>query len=122
MVVVCAATWLGAFVATHVPQPRLPYLVASDKVLHFAGFLLLSSLLLLTVAAFGAARTRRVVMVIFTVMVYAALDEITQPLTGRHASVLDWAADVAGALAGVVIVEAALHFLGRFDSSSAPMI
>ena len=107
--------------ATHVPQPHLPHLVASDKVLHFVGFLLLSSLLLLTLSAFGAARTRRMVMVIFTVMVYAALDEITQPLARRHASVGDWAADVAGALVGIVIIEAALHFLGRSDASSAPM-
>lgn len=35
--------------------------------------------------------------------VYAALDELTQPLVARDAEVLDWCADMAGTAVGLLV-------------------
>jgi VanZ family protein len=102
------AAILGAFIATHTPPADLPTLPASDKTLHFVGFLVLGSLLLLTLASYRVSRLHRVGLVIGLLATYAMIDETTQPFFRRTCDINDWLADMTGAVAAVVIVEAVL--------------
>ena len=70
-----------------------------DKLAHIAYFAALGALLMV---ASGGRRARLVVAVLLLV---AVADELLQAqLPGRHASVIDFAADFAGAAAGVLLV------------------
>jgi VanZ family protein len=44
---------------------------------------------------------------------FGAVDEITQPLFGRTADVLDWAADCAGIAVGLLLVAITSSAWGR---------
>ena len=72
----------------------------ADKLLHAAGYAALSS----SVAAALRARTAYVlVTVVVAVAVLGASVELVQPAVGRTASLLDGAANLAGAMAGVSV-------------------
>ena len=58
-------------------------------------------------------RGRRVRWVLLIVILYAGLDELTQPLVARDASAADWAADVLGAVVAVTVLEVIDAALGR---------
>ena len=105
VLVVCAALWGAALAVTHLPAGCLPRTPASDPVLHGAGYFFLSVALWLTLWVYGRPRRLRVAIILLAIPIYAAIDEITQPLVGRHASAADWAADVAGVLAALVLCE-----------------
>ncbi|MHC4295275.1 MAG: VanZ family protein, partial [Planctomycetota bacterium] len=64
LLVGCVTLWTAAFLATHVPLPALSTAVPSDKVLHFAGYLVISGLFVLTLFAYNIRRWRRVIEVI----------------------------------------------------------
>jgi VanZ family protein len=110
---VCIALWTCAFAATHAPKGTLPSTGLSDPTLHFFGYLVLSGVLLLSAASYGLGRLKGAMAVICTTMIYAAFDEITQPLVNRQASIGDWLADVAGAAAGVGVLEIILLVLAQ---------
>ena len=101
----CAGTWSAAFWTSHIPVGRLPSKMPPDAVLHFSGFLVLAGAFAATLDAYGARRQRRWLIVFLTMSVYAALDEMTQPIVNRSCDVRDWLADVAGALAAVLLYE-----------------
>ena len=44
----------------------------------------------------GVSRRKRFLRAAIIILIYAALDEITQPLVNRYASIIDWLADAAG--------------------------
>lgn len=100
-----AAYWATLLVATHVPRdfPGVPG-NSVDKLVHMAAFAVLAGLLAMawrcTVGRLNAAHLRAAWLV---VVVYAALDEATQPLVGRVGAWDDWLADAAGTAAGLVI-------------------
>ena len=51
-------------------------------------------------------------MLLGIVAAHGILDEVTQPIVGRNADVLDWCADMVGAtlgLSGLLIVQAAIR-------------
>ncbi|MCK4601226.1 MAG: VanZ family protein [Phycisphaerae bacterium] len=109
----CVAIWVFTFVATHIPAQRLPPLPVSDVLLHAAAFFILGSLFWLTLTGYRTARSYRIPLVICTMIIYASLDEATQPLVNRHAALDDWLADIAGAAAAVVAWEIAGFVLDR---------
>jgi VanZ family protein len=96
--VTCIATWIGAFAATHVPADELPSFQTTDKTLHLIGYAGLSTAFWLTLRAYGQARLRRALLVVLVLAGYGALDEATQPLVNRYASVVDWQFNCIGAL------------------------
>ena len=96
MLVVFIAAWVGAFVATHLPPGDVPSMHTSDKVLHMVGYGGLTTLLVLTLAAFGKRRAIRILLAVVILLAYGAFDEITQPAFGRDADLADWLADAAG--------------------------
>jgi len=104
----CAVLWATAFAATHTPAEKLPQDLPPDRVLHFLGYLVLSAMLLVTLAYHDVSRVRRAVAGLCVMVACAALDEITQSLIGRGPSFADWLTDVVGAAAGVVLVEIVL--------------
>lgn len=101
----CISLWVGAFVATHIPVSHLPPIHVSDKTLHAVGFFALASVFGWTLRAHGHRRLRRVLLVLALMTIYAAVDEITQPLVNRYAAWSDWFADVFGAVAAVLVWE-----------------
>ena len=106
ILIACVVAWLVEVVATHIPAPRAPRLHVSDKVVHAVAYFLLGGLFWLTLRAYGMRRWKRTLYVLVTLTVYAALDELTQELvTGRHAAVRDWLADMVGLVAVVILAE-----------------
>ena len=97
--------WLSIFVATHVPLPeQIETLPGTDKHLHFGAYFVLAALLMFWNGVSSAATRRRALTVILMLAVYAAADELLQLLVDRRADLLDWAADVVGAVVGAVAV------------------
>jgi VanZ family protein len=89
----------------HVP-PTTSFLPpqGSDKIAHFAAFATLA--LLLATAwqlAGGVLTSRHLGLVWLAVVLYAALDEVTQIPVGRDCNFEDWAADALGAAAGLLL-------------------
>ena len=109
----CAILWVLAFAATHIPLQRIPKLPGGDEFLHLAGFAVLTVVYGFALAAQGVAFRRRVVVTVVTMVLYAMLDETTQPLVNRHAHVSDWLADSAGALVGSGVLELAIKVWRR---------
>lgn len=99
-----AVYWLLLLVGTHLPWAPGPGIaLLSDKVLHFAGFVGLA-LLLAWMFSFRSVLTKtHAVIVVVICGLYGAMDELTQPLSGRTCDVNDWLADLAGAAAGVAM-------------------
>ena len=97
--------WVLAFTCTHLPRGTAPPIGAGDKKSHAVGFFVLGSLFAVAMSALGVRRRRRPWLAIAALAVYAALDEITQPLVNRHASVWDWLADLAGVVVAVICWE-----------------
>lgn len=90
--------WGICFALTHVPGPQVPQasIPHLDKVIHFGMYLLLSILFSLNFPKMG--------MKSFLVLVlYAAIDELTQPYFQRDAEIWDGLADSAGILLGIFI-------------------
>lgn len=91
------AYWIFLFGLTH--APKLPPIHLDGRMLtaHAISFAILAILAVL------ARRARSPIITtgwklkwLWIFAVYAAADEILQPLSNRHADVLDWVADMAG--------------------------
>ena len=105
--------WIAAFVATHIPGENLPEIPTSDRVLHTIAFFILTGAMLLTMIAHMSKRKYRIPFIICVMVIYAALDELTQPLVGRYNSVDDWLADVIGVLIAIITGELFWMWLTR---------
>ncbi len=102
LVIVC---WCALFAATHVPQkPDMVVGYGLDKVFHCGGFAVLSLLCCWAIASRRKLSPAIAFGIVAALACYAALDELLQtPIPGRHADLLDWLADVAGAIGGALI-------------------
>jgi len=95
--------WIALLIATHLPPDRLPTTHVSDKLEHFVGYGLLTTLLLFAASRGSAPLTmKRVAIILGIVLVYGIADERTQPWFGRTCSLTDWIADAAGAGAAAI--------------------
>jgi VanZ family protein len=102
-----ALYWPALFVLAHIP---IPYVVqeadVSDKSLHFLAYLVLAFLLWSVVSGNQKVNWRRASpwLVLFVIVVYGILDEWLQGyVAGRSSDVWDFFADLAGALAGLIL-------------------
>ena len=114
----CAAAWVCAFTASHIPGPKMPELNVGDKDLHLVGFLGLAGLFWATLAGFGCRRWPRVALVLTVLPAYAAFDELTQPYFQRTADVKDWAFDVLGTVCALALAEVVLWVASRRSAGS----
>ena len=89
--------WLVLFVLTHTPPRHMPHGPASDKLMHFLAYLVLSFLIGTSIYLAVPCRRRRLPLIVLVLgAAYGALDELTQPFSGRMAEWGDWWADMAG--------------------------
>ena len=100
-VAVCAVVWLAAATATHVPAETFSEVPVGDVVLHFTGYFGLTYVFLLTLRVHGVGFLHRVLLAAGVLLLYGALDEITQPWVNRCASIYDWFANAVGISAAV---------------------
>lgn len=103
-----AVYWISLFCGTHIPRLPLPsHFNLIDKVCHFAAFAVLALLATLACATrrrdAGVLDWRTLRNLLLVIAAYGAFDEMTQPLVGRSRELLDWLADVMGALVGTAI-------------------
>jgi VanZ family protein len=98
---VLSVYWMALFAATHVPHVPPPVPPHSDKWLHIAAFAVLAALFAWTWSLRAPFGWRQGLAVLVILAVYGAVDEVTQPYTGRYASVADWIADVIGIVCGL---------------------
>lgn len=98
--------WCALAVAMHVPLKQeevtpgwinVPHV---DKIVHTCLYAALGFLLTATLAARQTPRAGRVAFGIAAA--YGVLDELTQPLTGRHCDVWDYATDLIGIGVGMM--------------------
>jgi VanZ family protein len=116
-IVVCLF-WLSEFIATHAPiSEEVEALPGSDKHLHFGAYIVLSGLLMFWNGVGAAATGRRVLTVILILAVYAAVDELLQPIFDRDAELLDWAADVFGSAIGATLGSVIANGVSRWRSA-----
>ncbi len=95
--------WLGLFAGTHYPHFGQELGDHSDKVLHLLAFTGLSFLLTALLRLRGPLCLARLGLVMLVLAVYGAIDELSQIPVGRHCDILDWCADMTGALLGITI-------------------
>ena len=95
--------WISMYVGTHVPT--LPSVIAdhADKLIHCCAYGGLAFLLILAIGSRRSITFRQFVFVWLFVAGYGVFDEVTQPLVGRHADLVDWVADIFGAAIGLLI-------------------
>ncbi len=99
--------------ATHHPKPAelVGLNTPGDKTLHLIAYTLLGGAVAAAVASRGGWNWRSAATVFVALALFAAADEITQPLFGRFADILDWAYDELGLVAGIGAVTAAALLL-----------
>jgi VanZ family protein len=98
--------WPGVFVLAHIPIPQLVYKAGvSDKGLHFLVYLILTFLLWFAVSPNKKVSWRKTAVwwVLFVVIWYGVVDEVLQSYVGRTCDVMDFFADLAGTLAGLIL-------------------
>jgi VanZ family protein len=103
--VVLVCYWLTLVVSTHIP-PRFPTLPAhgADKLAHLGAYAVLAGLVALNLQLAGGHVTRRHFRWLWiAVVLFGAVDELTQPAFGRYASWVDWFADGLGAALGLML-------------------
>ena len=104
--------WITMLVLTHLPRaPVIPQV--TDKTTHFAGFAVLAALLYGCIWVTGKASGWTAIFILVVAAVYGMLDELTQPLTGRSCSFLDWMANMGGAATAVAVVGVAHWMVSR---------
>jgi len=113
MLMLCVFIWVCGFTATHLPRKAVPPSGLSDKWLHTIGYFVLVAILVATLVTRELPRRRRMLFLLVAVPLYAAFDEISQPLVGRSANIYDWIMDLCGALLAIAAVESFLVLLRR---------
>lgn len=105
---ITAAYTLLLVCATHYPRPQeilgSGSGVPSDKTMHVVAYFLLAVLAAATLATRGRWTVSRVAGLAVGLVVFAAVDEATQPFFSRLADWLDWVGDCAGIVMGIGVV------------------
>jgi VanZ family protein len=98
----------AAFVTTHVPPGDLPIPPGTnDKLMHFIGFTVLAFLTVWRLSDMPRpVAFRALLLSLVGLAAYGIFDEATQPYFGRTFDLLDWAADIGGAVTGIAIAVA----------------
>ncbi len=98
--------WPTLFIFAHIPIPQVVLQArVSDKSFHFLAYLILTFLLWFTVSGSKRVDWRKATpwWVLLTILVYGILDEWSQSyVAGRSCDVLDFVADLAGAIMGLI--------------------
>ncbi len=104
-ILIALLSMLGVLALTHIPQEALPRVFVhslQDKLEHFGAYGLIAAFLILSLRR--PVPLLLLLAVLCGLALIGALDEVTQPLVNRHASVTDYAADLAGIAAACFIL------------------
>ena len=96
--------WCGMYVLTHTPVV-IPVKTVTDKSAHVIAYASLAIALFISLKLSRrkpAAQTA--ILVLAILLVYGALDELTQIPVGRTCDIIDWYADAAGAALACVVM------------------
>jgi hypothetical protein len=99
--------WPAIFILAHIPVPKFFHgAQVSDKTLHYIAYFVLAFLLWFAIGRDRKVKwnTAAVWWVLFVVVCYGVLDEWLQGYVGRDADIMDFFADLAGALTGLVLL------------------
>ncbi|MCK4960594.1 MAG: VanZ family protein [Planctomycetes bacterium] len=102
-----AVYWPALFILTHIPVPGIARQSGmSDKTMHILAYMVLTFLAWLAVSPYKKVNWREVkVWAILAVIVwYGLFDEWFQGRVGRSANLMDFYADLVGAMAGLAIM------------------
>lgn len=99
--------WVLMLIGTHLP-PTSPFLPNEahnmDKLFHSSSYAVLAALLATTwELSAGTLNAGHLFWVWIAVVIWAAIDEITQTAFNRDCSFWDWTADAAGAAVGLAV-------------------
>jgi len=98
--------WLGIFTLTHIPIPQVVCKAqVSDKSLHFLAYLILVFLLWFAISPDKKVNWHKAAAwwVLLVVVWYGVADEVLQGFVGRSCDVMDFSADLAGTLTGLIL-------------------
>ena len=98
--------WLTMLIATHIPTPEMVIggAMEFDKLLHAGAYFVLATVLFITARRLGSSnRLRTGLLIVFGVITYGAIDELTQPYFNRSCDLSDWIADSIGVLIAFAI-------------------
>jgi VanZ family protein len=114
LTVIVVGYWLALFLGTHVPRiPTALQMPGGDKWQHTVAYAGLACLLAAR-RSFGKPLTWRLALgVAGVVIVYGAIDELTQIPVGRDAEFKDWLADSLGTLIGLGLFTLVRFFSAR---------
>ena len=101
--------WPVIFILTHIPIPQIMFESlqhVSDKTLHYIAYLILVFLLWFAVSPNKKVNWRGAAAwwVFFVVAGYGGVDEWLQGYVGRDPDIMDFAADLAAALTGLILL------------------
>ncbi|MEI7811876.1 MAG: VanZ family protein [Ignavibacteria bacterium] len=106
--------WIMLLMLTSIPGQSTPDFGISDKIEHAVAYMILTVLLCLTYQFQGKFKMlyrSPFVWTIATVALYGALDEIHQLfIPGRSCDIMDWMADITGAVLGLIFVYIIKHY------------
>jgi len=98
--------WPTIFYFAHIPIPRWVYEAGvSDKSLHFLAYLLLVFLLWFAIRPGKRVNWRKAAVwwILFVAVWYGVIDELLQGYVGRSCDIMDFFANLAGALTGLIL-------------------
>jgi VanZ family protein len=91
-------------VLTHIPQEFMPSKLQKsglDKLQHVVAYGIITFLFILALKSSPSLLSA--LLVFFAILAFGIVDEVTQPIVGRQASLADLAADVSGIAAGLLL-------------------
>jgi hypothetical protein len=106
IIISLACYWPALFVLAHIPIPQLVREAGvSDKSFHFLAYLILVFFLWFAISSDKKVSWRKagVWWILLVVVLYGTFDEITQSYVGRSCDMLDFYANLAGSLTGLIL-------------------
>ena len=117
--VVLSVYWVGIFIASHIPESRVPKgWEVSGAYMHVGAYFVLALLVFVNAGLFRRVylTSKKTWLLVGVIAAYAGLDEFLQNFVpGRHGSAVDWTIDMAGCLfcVGLLWVLGQLGLVGK---------
>ena len=106
-IILLSIYWPAIFILTHIPVPTLARQSGmSDKTMHVLAYMALVFFLWLTISPYQKVdwKKAKAWVILIIIVWYGIFDEWLQGRVGRNADIMDMAADVSGAVAGLAIL------------------
>ena len=115
--------WIALFIGTHLSLDEGLVIDEDnilDKFMHVGAFAGLTFLYFFSVMIGRRLSIPRYFLWLLPLVIYGALDEVTQPLTGRECDILDWYSDLAGIPLGLAMALLSQRFFKKGPQATSP--